>query len=320
MVATALLSYSQKPKAMYIQAASSITTLDTFGKVGFSRDLMENQTISTELVEPTYKEFIPASLLRRTPKINKMALACMEACLAHHPVEIEAIIVGTGLGCLNDTGKFLGQIANAQPEQMLSPTAFIQSGHNAISGQMALLKKNHGYNMTYAQGALSFEYSLKDALLCLSEGQQNVLVGAVDEKTSTLDELAGKFELNLPDAITEGASFFVLDCKKQEVKVKEVLICEGDWQKSFTELLAKHNLDWDAIDHAFVGHHWVNDLGEQLPCPTFEYTKSCGRYLSSSAFGMHLAYDFLFDSNCKYALVINRVDDVHTGIIMLEHG
>lgn len=303
---------------MYIQVASSITTLETFGRIGFSQELIEKQTISTELIQPTYRDYIPASLLRRTPKINKMALACMEDCLVQFPTEFEAIIVGTGLGCLSDTEKFLGHIANAQPDQMLSPTAFIQSGHNAISGQIALIKKNHGYNMTYAQGALSFEYGLKDALLCLVEGKKNVLVGAVDEKIDLLDDLANKFQLTLSDAITEGASFFVLDIKASAVKIKEVLICNGNWQEELDHLLEREKLDWSAIDRAFLGFHWTNDLGGELPCGVFEYTKSCGRYLSSSAFGVHLALDYLNSQNKKYALVINRVDEANTGIILLE--
>lgn len=300
---------------MYIHAASSITTLDTFGKKGFAEDLIMGSVSSKVLVQPAYKDHIPASLLRRTPKINKMALACLEDCLSQYSAELDAIIVGTGLGCLSDTEKFISQIANAKPDQMLSPTAFIQSGHNAISGQIALMKKNHGYNMTYAQGGLSFEYGLKDALLCLKEGQKNVLVGAVDEKTEALDDLANKFQLDLSDSITEGASFFILNSSQGSISVKDVLISDSNWQKDLEELFEIEQLTWADIDHAFVGHLFTD--GIQLPCPAFEYIKSCGRYMSSSAFGTHLAYDYLHYQEKKYALVINRVEESKTGLILL---
>ncbi|SMD32177.1 Beta-ketoacyl synthase, N-terminal domain [Reichenbachiella faecimaris] len=304
---------------MYIQAASSITTLDTFGKKDFAEGFLKKHKGSNELIQPIYKDYIPTGLLRRTPKINKMALACMEDCLTQYQTEFDAIIVGTGLGCLSDTEKFLGHIANAKPDQMLSPTAFIQSGHNAISGQIALMKKNHAYNMTYAQGGLSFEYAMKDALLCLEEGQKNVLVGAVDEKIDLLDEWVGKFDLGFLNSITEGASFFVLNSVPGAVKVEDVMVCTGDWQEPLNEMLERKKMTWTAIDQVFVGHNWTHTLGVDLPCPTFEYTKFCGRYLSSSAFGMHLAQDYLRHNDKKWALVINRVEESKTGITLLQH-
>lgn len=305
---------------MYIHAASSITTLDTFGRKGFARELLTKPTELSELCQPEYKKYIPLNLIRRTPKINKMALACMEDCLEQYGQELDAIVVGTGLGCLSDTEKFLGHIANAELDQMLSPTAFIQSGHNAISGQMALIKKNHGYNMTYAQGGLSFEYALSDALLCLREGHENVLVGAADEKIDVLDDLVSKFQLNpaVSQSLTEGGSFFVLDANPSPVKVIDVLFCGADWQGALQGLFGKHSLNWENISYAFIGHNWTEELGTDLACASFEYTKSCGRYLSSSAFGMHLAYDYLLHQKEKYALVINRVDESHTGLTLLE--
>ena len=50
----------------------------------------------------------------------------------------DAIITGTGLGCLEDTEKFLTAMVTNK-EEFLTPTSFIQSTHNTVSAQIALL-------------------------------------------------------------------------------------------------------------------------------------------------------------------------------------
>ena len=48
-------------------------------------------------------------------------------------------------------------------EKMLSPTAFIQSTHNTVGAQIALLLKCHHYNNTIVHRAFSFENALTEA-------------------------------------------------------------------------------------------------------------------------------------------------------------
>lgn len=42
-------------------------------------------------------------------------------------------------------------------EQMLNPTAFIQSTFNTVGAQLALLLKIHAYNVTYVHRGLSLK-------------------------------------------------------------------------------------------------------------------------------------------------------------------
>ena len=91
----------------------------------------------------------------------------------------DAVIAGTGLGCLEDTEKFLGSIYTLQ-EHLLNPTPFINSTHNTIAGAIALAIKCHGYNATYTHRGFSFESALLDALMLASENPEAaILAGCI---------------------------------------------------------------------------------------------------------------------------------------------
>lgn len=142
------------------------------------------------VVPPAYKDYIPANTIRRTSHILKMGISAGLMCLRNGGLEkTDAIIVGTAMGCYEDTDKFLRAISDNN-ERLLAPTSFIQSTHNTVAGQIALLVKSHGYNFTYVHQNLSFEFALSDALLLLEENEaEHVLVGGVDELNPPLCEL-----------------------------------------------------------------------------------------------------------------------------------
>ncbi|XHR98368.1 beta-ketoacyl synthase chain length factor [Mucilaginibacter sp. UC70_90] len=135
-------------------------------------------------IEPDYKTLIDPKLLRRMSRIIKMGVAAGTACLHGAGIDIpDAIITGTAYGCLEDTNTFLSKMVQ-QNEEALAPTAFIQSTHNTISAQIALLLQCHNYNNTFVNGGASFENALLDAMMLLYEGEAcNVLVGGIDEIT-----------------------------------------------------------------------------------------------------------------------------------------
>jgi 3-oxoacyl-[acyl-carrier-protein] synthase II len=138
---------------------------------------------------------------------------------------VDGIITGTGYGCLDDTGVFLKRMVENQ-EQALNPTPFIQSTHNTIGSQIAMLLQCQGHNQTFTHSAFSFESALLDALMLLSEQPRlRLLVGAVDEVTPSSHTILSRFgifrrklasTLNLfkqPKKGTiqgEGSSFFVV--------------------------------------------------------------------------------------------------------------
>ena len=97
-------------------------------------------------------------------RIIKMGVRRME-CLKEAGVENPgAIITGTAYGCLADTESFLTKMVENK-EELLTPTAFIQSTHNTVGAQIALMLKCHNYNNTFVHRGFSFENALLDAII-----------------------------------------------------------------------------------------------------------------------------------------------------------
>ncbi len=137
-------------------------------------------------------------------------------------VIVDSVITATGLGCLEDTEKFLRNYISSE-EQQLNPTPFIQSTHNTIGGQIALIKRIHGYNLTFSHRRASFITALMDALLLLHEKESDgVLLGAVDEVTPTLDLLLKRLGWNRkyhePRSV---CAFFVLSAFESDEPYKQ---------------------------------------------------------------------------------------------------
>ena len=133
-------------------------------------------------IQPNYKALIAPAMIRRMSKGIKMSIFAAQQALDEASMAVpDAIITGTGLGCSEDSEKFLRNILDDN-EQYLTPTAFIQSTHNTVAAQIALRLGCKGYNFTYVNGSSSFESALLDALLQLQTGESaQVLVGGMDE-------------------------------------------------------------------------------------------------------------------------------------------
>lgn len=147
----------------------------------------------TRSLDPSFKEYISPIEARRMGKILKRAIATSkEAMKAAGTETVDAIITGTGYGCIENTEFFLDALST-EGEQLLKPTYFMQSTHNTISSLVAIQTKNHGYNVTYAHKGISFESALQDALLQLQLGKINTaLVGGHDEMTETFHHILKK--------------------------------------------------------------------------------------------------------------------------------
>lgn len=273
---------------MYLGSATCISFQDSFGNENLpkDRDGLWNSLVAinseTQLVQPDYKEFVSPAALRRMSSVLKMGAAAGKSCLQQAGLEnADAITVGTGLGCVRDTLKFLSAVYQ-DGEGGLSPTAFIQSTHNSIAGQLALMLGNHGYNMTHVQGALSLGYALSDAELLIGEGDaETVLVGAVDEKTDELVELLSKLSdtanYKLP-IVGEGGAFFLASKEKLGSSVAKVI--EVSVSNS-TSSGSKHQLP----SFGGVGGGLLLSNTNQ----GFNYTQFSGEHFTSVGFGLFLA-------------------------------
>ena len=185
--------------------------------------ISSNATLTTDV-----KELIPNALLRRRmSEIVKSGVSVGMECINKVGAEkIDAIITATGLGCLADSEKFLKIILDNN-EELLNPTPFIQSTFNTVGGQIALMCKNHSYNMTYTHRGTSFEAALLDAVSLIEDADaENVLLGAFDYNTPTLVDVLGRLRPWQGKTIGEGAFFFVLSKEKNENTIAQIGVPE----------------------------------------------------------------------------------------------
>ncbi|MEO8768620.1 MAG: beta-ketoacyl synthase chain length factor [Ferruginibacter sp.] len=147
-------------------------------------------------VEPTY-EGIPPGVLRRMGRAVRLGVGAALPLLNKITKIPDGIIIGTSMGGMEDCVKFLIQIIDYN-EGTLTPTNFVQSTPNAIAGQLGLLSKNKGYNITHVHRGFSFENAAIDVDMLLKENPGTTyLVGAVDEVSSfnyNIEKLAGWYK------------------------------------------------------------------------------------------------------------------------------
>ncbi|PWJ58565.1 beta-ketoacyl synthase-like protein [Dyadobacter jejuensis] len=311
----------------YIKAASSITHQPSFQQKGFAADLSP-LSVAGEVIAPNYKEYIEGALLRRMGKILRMSVAAAkDVILQADAGQPNSIVVGTGLGCLLETEKFLTNTLTLTG--MLPPTAFIQSTHNTIAGQISLILENHGYNMTHTQNTLSFEHALIDARLLLDEGQELVLVGAADESIPFLEEVSRNLLTASLPVLTSGASFFMLDTRVAEatVAIIDVKVHFGaeDRGAIVFDFLKEHDLSYPAIDLLMtplsMQQQGLDSFGKVFAgTRQHTYLDYSGLYPSASAFGFHMAIDMMqMDRRIGYTLIINNLSANSLGLILLKN-
>ena len=130
-----------------------------------------NSAASSDTLTRDIKELIPVPELRRrmSPVLRTGVATGMEALASLPPgVQVSAIITATRLGCLADSEKFLRNVV-VDDGGLLNPTPFIQSTFNTVGAQIALLTRNHCYNMTYVHGEESFTGALVDATIRIDQ-------------------------------------------------------------------------------------------------------------------------------------------------------
>lgn len=178
--------------ATYIYSASQISNQEPFDRTFFNNPVKCSQSYS-RCIEADYKQFVSPIAARRMGLLLKRAIATAVKALEQSEVtDPDAIICGTGLGCIENTEKFLNDMIE-NGEICLQPTSFINSTHNTMASQIATHLKCNGYNNTYAHLGISFESALMDAVMMFDLGLiSNVVVGAYDEMTPTYYKLFEK--------------------------------------------------------------------------------------------------------------------------------
>lgn len=320
----------------FINASSTISHQHSFQNEEWIMRL-KSLNNNSALVSPEYKNFIDGGSLRRMSEILRMGLTCSKDCIAQSGINTpDAIIVGTGLGCLTDTEKFLKNAITIKG--LIPPTSFIQSTHNTIAGQISLTLKNYNYNMTHTQNSVSFEHALIDAMLSLNESKSNVLVGAADEKIVFMEVLAKELHFSeIENKLTSGASFFMLsNTKNNTTKAKLVDSCAiglnaASNEEVITNFLKNNHLLLSDIDLVFFSTYGTQKAEEVNklfhPTPILSIENYSGYHFTTAAFGMHLATEILnqkenvFIQNkapIKRILVYNNFGNKNIGLTLLQ--
>jgi 3-oxoacyl-(acyl-carrier-protein) synthase len=182
-----------------------------------------NIAASSDALTREIKDLVPdPAIRRRMSRVVKMGVATGMEALASLPdgTPIDAIITATRLGCLADSEKFLRNVVEGETAgsdsgpALLNPTPFIQSTFNTVGAQIAMLTRNHCYNMTYVHGERSFGSALVDAAIRIDQtGARHVLLGLFDEITPTLQRIGERMRGAKDFPTRDGAWFFVISTR-----------------------------------------------------------------------------------------------------------
>ncbi|NOU45982.1 MAG: hypothetical protein HOO86_02860 [Bacteroidales bacterium] len=284
---------------LYINGTSSISAFDSQQGLRFDN---KNRFIC---IEPDYKLIIDPRQLRRMSRIMRMGLASAIKTLEVASVQTpQAVITATGLGCLDDTGNFLVKMCDPD-NRMMNPTAFIQSIHNTMGGQIAMHLKSNCYNNTFTQDVLSFEHALLDAIMLLEAGTiESVLLGGIDELTELKHELTSRLykAQKLCEGYFgqgEGSAFFSLSSVPSAVKLEAMILSQNSKHGDICDYISNHlalekktliltGKCGDKSDEAYKSLE--NIFGSTA---TIDYKKFCGDYPTSCAFAAWLACELL---------------------------
>ncbi len=307
----------------YIKGTGLISPQGTFEEL-LDASLQEYNGSFLQCQEPDYKAYINPRVSRRMSRVIKMGVYASMIALKEAGVDMpDAIITGTGLGCMKDTEKFLTFIIENN-EKFLNPTSFIHSTHNTIGSQIALGLKCNQYNQTYVHKAFSFESALLDSMMLLEENKEQVLVGGVDEMTDTLYQITQRFgnykrrNINSANLINskskgtipgEGAAFFLLSSSFADdcVRISDVSTVykperEKDIEGHLQQFLAANHLELDNLDFVLMGNNGdcrFDSLYKRLETGLLKgktighYKHLCGEYDTSTSFAMWLAVNIL---------------------------
>lgn len=323
----------------FINGLGSVSAQDSLTYKFFVENAKKLTKNVVHVHKPNYRDYIKPAMIRRMQTGVKMGVVASTIALNEANIENpEAIVTGTGMGCLLDSEKFLKNIID-NDEQYLTPTSFIQSTHNTVGGQIALGLQCKSYNVTYVHSATSFESSLIDALLLLNENKKNILVGGIDElgeHTIGLHKIIehikeeGFVADNILESDTkgaifsEGAQFFCLENKQETntyAKLIDVAICDvinttKEIEQKLIEFLKDNQLKVEDLDLVFLGINGdvVYDIiYKKLQQTLFKKTQQVyykhlsGEYNTVASFGLWLASNICKTQNVPTNLKINTI-------------
>jgi len=290
-------------------------------------------------IEPPYTEFLNPLAMRRMSRTLKNGLTCGMMCLKDSGIsQPDAIITATGYGCLEDTATFLDKVTKPE-RQVLNPTPFIQSTHNAVAGVIALQTKCNGYNNTFTQRGFSFESALTEAMLMLKEEQMHhVLLGGMDELTRPLYQILMKLRDLRPDTQGmvppgEGTIFLMISSVPSRNAIRVASFSSSykpgnnEPKSLLSEIIRVHGVP-DLVLTGANGYpandkHY-NCIMELLPdIKILSYKRYCGEYPTAPAFAHWMACEILKRDTAllgspKSILIYNHFENRYHSFTLLK--
>lgn len=290
--------------------------------------------------EPDTKGLIVPSEARRMSKILKRTVCTAITSLNESAIkQPDAIITGTGMGCMENSEKFLIDLSRFG-ESCLKPTLFMQSTHNTISSLIAIILKCHGYNNTYSHKGISFESALFDAWIQMKSGMiRNAMVGAHDEVTPFTDLV---LERTHPEYgfVSEASVSCILNCEENESDLCEVVDVRLFYKPNIEEISECLEEDTDQLLLLGLNGNKLNDrpykdLIEKLSFKphSLQYKNIFGDNFSSSALAFYVGATILkkqaipaflnigksaYSGSLNHITVLNQSDDTTWSMIRLK--
>ncbi len=309
--------------SIYIRSSACVSAQPTLTDQGFLTDIAEYTGTRLPVIDPDYKRYIDPKLIRRMSHVIKMGVAAARQCLMDAGTDMPgAIITGTAFGCMEDTITFMTRLVEGN-EEMLPPTAFIQSTHNTVAAQIALLLQCHNYNSTYVHKGLSFESALTDAIMLLNEKDADtVLVGGTEEMVDTSFKVLTRLGLYRRKPVSnlqllsstekgtiggEGAAFVLLGSEPSandmaKLDALATLYKPQDIHADIKRFMDRHEIDPNDIDLLVLGNNGdikndqvYHELEEGIfkNVPIANYKHLCGEYPVASSFALWMAANIL---------------------------
>lgn len=262
----------------YINGMGCVSVQNTFEDEFLENPIDYSETNIIRALKPNYKEFIPPAAIRRMSSgVKNSIVASTMALNEAGNEELDGIITGTGMGCIQDSEKFLDKMIEFN-EEFLTPTSFIQSTHNTVGGQIALNLKCTAYNFTYVNTGSSFQSALMDGLMQIKdEGKNNILIGGIDEIADYTFKLYQEINHIKKDGLAaysihenksegcvlgEASVFFALGNQKKESSYAEIVdtqvinrLDENNVGKFVSDFLHNNSINSEEIDAVILGNN-----------------------------------------------------------------
>ncbi len=336
---------TQNPKSkipIFINGLGAVTPQNTLDSECFLEDILPIEEKFLQIQKPNFKDYIPAAKLRRMSKIVRMGIVAakttMDEANMHEP---DAILTGTGMGCQIDTEKFLNSLLD-NDERLLNPSPFIQSTHNTMGAQIAMMLGNNNYNLTYVHRTFSFESALLDSLMMLHNGEaKNILLGGIDEITEESWLIKTQIDYYKKNPLKngqllgdkqkgglsgEGSTFFMLSKEQTKDTYATVLGTktffrpknQEEIEETIIEFLNENKLRTDDIGLVILGFNGDSEfdkiyynLEESIFANnnTAWFKHLCGEYDTASAFAMWIAAKVLKTGKIPEAILRNKNND-----------